>query len=528
MSLSLHCLRWITPLLAALLFAVPTTAAPSDAADGATGLPISLSQAIELALINNLEIELQKNAVFSAEASVRQALGQFDPVFGAGYQYGETTRTLDSEASVAAGGLDSVRSESASTSASVSGQLPTSTRYSGRVNDVSSADTFNDFAEEHTAGADLSITQPLLKGRGWDIATMEVRIARRNLNITWLGFRAAVEEILLQVEQAYWNLLLAQDDLVVRQKSVEAAQSLVDEAHAKLEVDSASEADVVQAESGLAQRQLSLIEARRTVQLRQRLLKDLIFPDLQEAVDELIPTDHPAEEFTVPDYQEILDRALAMRVELEQAEHRIANADDQLRRGRNSRLPQVDLEAGYGYNGLGTSFSDSFNQVYDRDNPSWTVGLVYSKPWPDRAAHASVDQLRAAVRQQTIEAERVRRGIILEAAEVYDNLKSAAERVNASRIAVRLARLNVENEKVRYGVNQATLNDVLRLEAELAQTETSLLSAIADYQNGIANMRRTCGAMLDFWNIRMIENQSVLESASPEAPSQTTGDDDAS
>ena len=269
-------------------------------------------------------------------------------------------------------------------------------------------------------------------------------------------------------------------------------------------------------------------EARRTVQLRQRLLKDLIFPDLQEAVDELIPTDHPAEEFTVPDYQEILDRALAMRVELEQAEHRIANADDQLRRGRNSRLPQVDLEAGYGYNGLGTSFSDSFNQVYDRDNPSWTVGLVYSKPWPDRAAHASVDQLRAAVRQQTIEAERVRRGIILEAAEVYDNLKSAAERVNASRIAVRLARLNVENEKVRYGVNQATLNDVLRLEAELAQTETSLLSAIADYQNGIANMRRTCGAMLDFWNIRMIENQSVLESASPEAPSQTTGDDDAS
>ncbi|MDD8049904.1 MAG: TolC family protein, partial [Verrucomicrobiota bacterium] len=97
--------------MAALLFAVPTTAAPSDAADGATGLPISLSQAIELALINNLEIELQKNAVFSAEASVRQALGQFDPVFGAGYQYGETTRTLDSEASVAAGGLDSVRSE---------------------------------------------------------------------------------------------------------------------------------------------------------------------------------------------------------------------------------------------------------------------------------------------------------------------------------------------------------------------------------------------------------------------------------
>jgi outer membrane protein TolC len=491
-----------------------------------SGVPISLSQAVELALVNNLEVELQKIAVVSAEASVRQALGQFDPTFGARYQYGEATRELDAESSVAAGGLDSVRSESTSTSASVSGLLPTSTRYSGRISDSSSADTFNDFAEEHNANADFSITQPLLKGRGWDLTTMEVRIARRNLNITWLGFKVALEDILLRVEQAYWNLLLAIEDLEVRKKSVAAAQSLVDEARAKLEVDAASEADVVQAESGLAQRLLSQIEARRTVELRQRLLKDLIFPDLQEVTEALQPTDRPSEEFPVPEYQDIVNQAMAMRVELQQAEHRIANADDQLLRGRNNRLPQVDLEGSYGYNGLGSSYSGAFSDIGDRNNPSWTVGLVYSKPWPDRASHASIDQLKAAVRQQTVQAEQVRRGILLEAGEVFDNLKSAAERVKASRLAVRLARLNVENEKVRYEVNQATLNDVLRLEAELAQSETGLLSAIADYQNGVANLRKTCGTMLDFWNIRMIENQSFIERAPDEDPGMEKGGTD--
>ena len=489
--------------------------AASAQESAARSLPITLSEAVEMALAYNLDIALQRESVISADARLLQARGQFDPEWTAAYTHGEDTRSLDAESSTAAGGLSSVRSESQTARASFGGQLPVSTRYAANLQGRSSADTFNDFEEEVVTQAGLSITQPLLQGRGPRVAQTALRISRRGVRLSRLEFRDQVESILLSVESAYWDLLRARQDVEMRRKSVRAAESLLDQVMVRVEVDTASEADRIQAESGLAQRRISLLEAERTLEVQDRVLKDLLLPDLGADMGRLEPTDAPEPDLSLPTYQEVLNQALLHRPELERAEIQIANAEDQLYQARNQRLPQVDVEGAVGVNGLGGSFSSSWNNGKDADNNNWSLGVVYRTPWPNRRNEGAVLEQESALRQQWLQAAKVRRRILLEVGEIHDRLKSSAQQIQAGEIAVDFARLSLENEKSRYDVQKSTVHDILLLETELQQAELGLHQITTDHRKNQANLRRICGTLLDRWDVEWVD-----DSLPPEPPPQ--------
>lgn len=492
---------------AVLLLAVTADAQPGPGADMAEDtVPITLEQAIYLALTNNLDISLQREAVVSADAGVLQAKGQFDPTVSAGYTQGEDNRTLEAESSVAAGGLEAVRTESQSARLSVGGQVPLSTRYNARVENTASADTFNDFNDEHVSRASVTLTQPLLEGRGHEVTTTGLRVARRNLHVSWLNFRIQVETVVQEVELAYWDLIRARRDLEVRQKSVEAAETLLAHVRAKVEVGTAAEEEQVQSESGLAQRMIARIEAQRSLELRDRILKDLIVRDLVAARARLEPVDEEVVEPTIPPYEEVLREALTERPELDRARTLIAGAEDDLNLTRNTALPQLDLEASYGVNGLGGSFGDSLENGREGDNNAWSIGVVYTKPWPDRDSRGALRQQESAVRQQRLQAEQEQRRIVLEVGEVYDRLRSSADQITASEAAVTYAKKVLENERVRFDVQKATVYDLLLRETDLMEAALSLFQATADFRKNRANLYRVRGALLDRWGIELVRD----------------------
>lgn len=490
---------------ASLLFAVAANAQNRQRAETpADTVPVTLGQAIYMALTNNLDISLQREAVVSADAGVLQAKGQFDPTVNAGYTQAEDNRTLEAESSVAAGGLEAVRTESQSAQLSVGGQIPLSTRYNARLDNTASADTFNDFDEEHVSRASLTLTQPLLEGRGHEVTTTGLRLARRNLHVSWLNFRIQVETVVQEVELAYWDLIRARRDLEVRQKSVEAAQTLLDHVRAKVDVGTAAEEELVQSESGLAQRRIALIAAQRSLELRDRILKDLIVRDLAAATARLEPVDEALLEPTIPPYDDVLQEALAERPELDRARTLVAGAEDRLNQTRNTGLPQLDLEGSYGVNGLGGSFGESLENGREGDNNAWSIGVVYTKPWPDRDRRGALRQQESALRQQRLQAKQEQRRIILEVGEVYDRLRASADQIEASEAAVTYAKKVLENERVRFEVQKATVYDLLLRETDHMEAALSLFQAMADFRKNRASLYRVRGALLERWGIELV------------------------
>lgn len=473
--------------------------------------PLTLEEAVELALTHNLDIALQRELVITSIAQLLQAEGTFDPEWNTGYTYAEDTRSLDAEGSVAAGGLDTVRSESTAANLAVGGLLPVSTRYAANIRNRSSADTFNDFDEEYTATAGISLIQPLLRGRGPELTQMGIRIASRGITLSELEFQNQVESILLRLEQAYWDLQRAHRDLSVRKKSVEAAESLLAQVEARIDAQAASVADRVQAESGLAQRRIGVLEAERNLELQDRILKDLLLPDLRTATALLDPVDEPDLDLTLPVYEEILAQAEANRPEFEQARLQIANTEDELQRVRNDRLPQLDLEGSLGINGVGGSFGSALDDGREADNNNWSLGVVLRTPWPNRKARAALSIQESELRRELIQAQKTQRQIQLEVDEIYDRIRSSTEQLHAREIAVDFARLSLENEKAKYEVGTATVHDLLLLETELQEAALGLYQATAEHRKHQVTLRRVTGTLLEHWNIDLAEDPAGLE-----------------
>lgn len=466
-------------------------------------VPLALDQAIAQALEHNLDIAIQRESIYAAEAGVLESLGAFDPSFSSGYSTSEDERPLDAESATAAAGLTRVRTESESANLNLSGQTPLSTRYSLGAQDRSSADTFNEFEDEHVFSASVTLTQPLLRGRGKTYATYGVRLSRRNLRISQLDFRVQVERILIDVEKAYWDLIRAEWNLAVRQKSVDAAESLLKQVEIKRDVATASEADRIQAQSGLAQRELTLLEARRQRSQQDRALKHLVLKDLSQPTPPFDPIDRPDTNRVIGTRQEVLQEALAQRPEMKKTQIELKNAREAVARAENDQRPQVDLEAGYGLNGLGGSFGNSFESARSGDDNNWSIGLVYRKTWPDRRNRGAVQRQESALRSQQLRTRQVRRGIILETDDLFDRLNGVLDQIRAGKPAVSYARLNLENERTKFEVQKSTVHNILLLEAELLEVELNLDGSRIEQAKILAELERVKGTLLERWGIQL-------------------------
>ena len=475
----------------------------ASAQDDAERIPLTLAQAIDLALENNLDLAIQRESIRSAEAGVLDSLGAFDPAIQTGYTTSEDQRSLNAESAAAAASLARVRTETESVNLTLSGQTPLSTRYSLGAQNRSSADTFNQFEEEHVFSASTTLTQPLLRGRGRDYATYGVRLARRNLQITQFDFQVQVERTLIEVEQAYWELIRADRDLSVRQKSVDAAASLLKQVQIKLDVGTASVAERVQAQSGLARRELAVLEVRRERSHRDRMLKDLVLKGLVTPTAPFDPTDRPGTNRVAVVRENILREALDRRPELKKTQIELQNAEEALWRAEHDQRPQVDLEASYGVNGLGGSFGNSYDAAQTGDDNNWSVGLVYRRAWPDRQRRAAIDRQESALRTQELQASQARRRIILEIDDLVDRLNSVLDQIRAGDVAVSYARVNLENERAKYDVQKSTVHNILLLEAELLDAELNLGRFGVEYQKVRAELDRARGTLLDRWGVEM-------------------------
>ena len=262
--------------LATLLNVITSTIWVSAEEPDDTLLAMHLDEAIALALEHNLSLAIQRESLTAAQAGILQAHAAFDPSFSAGYSLSEDQRPLDAESSLAADGLTRARTEKRQRKCRLSGATPLSTSYALNASNRSSADTFNEFNDEHASSGSITLTQPLLRGRGRSYATHGVRVAQRNVNMNIIDLQKQTQQTVLQVEQAYWSLFDAERTLEVRRKSMAAAASLLEQVDIQVEVGTASEADRVQAQSGLAQRKVTLVTAERTYRQQHRSMINLL------------------------------------------------------------------------------------------------------------------------------------------------------------------------------------------------------------------------------------------------------------
>jgi outer membrane protein len=306
-----------------------------------------------------------------------------------------------------------------------------------------------------------------------------VQAAREDLNASDFDLSTARQDVILNVQQAYYNHVLALRLMRVNEEAVERNIQNLNHAKGFFDIGTRPMIDVTRAQVDLANAQLELVRARNRVAITLSSLKNAIgVPDL--------PPYRPVEALEIPlavvSLEESIRTALDTRTELHALRARIRSANANLTLARRSFLPSLGVDANWNYRG------QEFPLV-----PNWSMGVSLTIPVLNPPLFSQLDKAGAILAAAQANEETAIQNIILEVQHSHLDLGEAQERIRASEVLVRQARENLELAEGRYEVGVGPLIDVTDAQLALTRAESESIQAIVDFKLAEARLRKAMG-----------------------------------
>ncbi|HYN15681.1 MAG TPA: TolC family protein [Terriglobales bacterium] len=427
--------------------------------------------------------------------------------------------------------------------------LPTGTTYSVGFNNQrqTTNSTFTELNPLIATGMRITFTQHLLQGLSINANRRFITIARNNREISDVAFRSQAINSVAQIENIYWDLVSAYDDVRVKERSLALAQKTLSDNKKQVEIGTLAPIEVTRAESAVASGQQDLIVSQTNLQLQQLLMKNALtrnMTDPQLASAPVIPTstmELPKQEPVVP-IQDLINEALQRSPDLAQSRIDLTNRDITKRATRNELLPTVDLVAWYGSSGLAgntnplaicvppnttgcvssplppTGFGDAFTNLFGYNAPDYAVGLSVNIPIRNRSAQA--DQVRSELeyRQAQVRLQQLQNQIAIQVRNAQFSVQQNRARVDAAISARQLASESLNAEQKKYALGASTNTLVLQAQRDLAQAESNVVTAMAAYEKSRVELDRVMGLTLTHNGIEVADAESGRVTRMPNVP----------
>ena len=230
---------------------------------------------------------------------------------------------------------------------------------------VTTDNPFTDYSPYLQSIFKATLTQHLLQGAGIWMNKRFIYQALNDRRIADSSFRQQILYTVNQVENIYWGLVQAYEDVQAKERALEQSQQLLADNKKQLEIGSMAPLDVVNAESSVAADQQALISSQSALNYQQQIIKQAIARNLNDAAlsaAPVIPTDRVSLDAIPEESQPVealVQEAFQQRPELEQAVLTLRNDEITLKGARNALLPTLDAYGFYGSSALGGAQSQA-------------------------------------------------------------------------------------------------------------------------------------------------------------------------
>ena len=377
--------------------------------------------------------------------------------------------------------------------------------------------------------------QNLLQGFGFLPTTRFIRFARNNREISDVAFRLQIITTVDQIENMYWDLVYAFENVRVQQESLAYAQRALEDAQRQAKVGTVPPIQVVSAQSTVATGQQNLIVAQNNLQLQELLMKNALSRSMEDPVlaeADVIPTSVmqiPSDEPVIP-IQDMINDALQHRAELVQSRIDLNTRELNNKAIRNSMLPTLQAFAYYGGSGVGgdvnpavppcsstsgnfcfnpktapppfrtsnsVSYTETLNQLVNSTAPDRGIGLSLNIPIRNRLAQSNQVRAELEYRQALVREHQLENQVRIEVRNAQFDVKQNRAAVAAAQSAVDLARQTLEADQQKLRVGLTTEVTILQDAATLTTGESNLVSAKAAYEKSRIELDRSTGLLLE-------------------------------
>ncbi|HEY0462550.1 MAG TPA: TolC family protein [Pyrinomonadaceae bacterium] len=531
----------------------PLPSAERVGVDVANQLPISLQDAITLALQNNNDIDSSRIGVTIAEFNLRAAQGVYDPNFTFNGYY--ESRTTPTASTIGGASGDSVTQRGFFGAAGVNGF----SRVGGGSYNVdfssSRTDTTNlnaTLRAQYPTVLTATFTQPLFRGRRIDNNRRTIEIAKKNLSLSDAQFRQRAIEVIAQVEQAYWDLAYALRNLQVQIDAVKQARLQLESNQRLVSKGVLAPIEITAANAQITSFEQNVYTAQQSVTQSENTLKTLMLPDRSNEIwtRALVPVSPVELEVPKIPLEQAISAALTNRQEIAQLQTNTEINKINEKFYRDQTKPQIDLVATYTGNGLAgipadprtvttsaltarvnelsaleglpplTTVSNtttvpprlnggvfkSLTNLFTAAYPTYNVGVQISFPFGNTTAKANLGRTLAegtqientrAQTEQTIEAD-VRNGL--------QTLRSAEARLQAAAATRASAEQLYESEQRQFRAGTSTVYLVFQRQTTLISARAIELQAQTDLNKAISTFQRVIGTTLTANSVEITDN----------------------
>lgn len=389
-----------------------------------------------------------------------------------------------------------------------------------------------------TSSVRMTISQHLLQGFGIGLNLRTIRITKNNREVADIAFRQQVISTVSQIQQIYWDLVNAYEDLRVKERSLALGNQLLSDTRKQVQIGTLAPIEIVRVQSQVAASNQDLIVSQTNLQLQQLFMKNAITKNLNDqtlATAEVVPTDTmsmPSQEPVQP-IQDLINDALQHRPELASSRIDLVNRDINKKAFKNALLPTVDMFAFAGTSNLAgsknplststiviptTGYGDVFSGLFGSDFPDYGIGLSILIPIRNRSAQA--DQVRSELeyRQAEMRLQQLQNQIRIQVRNASYAVQQNRARVEAADSAVTLANQTLDAEQKKYLLGASTNYNVLQAQRDLALAESNLVAARAAYEKSRVDLDTSTGSTLTSLGIQISDAETGNVTTMPKVP----------
>jgi outer membrane protein TolC len=162
---------------------------------------------------------------------------------------------------------------------------------------------------------------------------------------------------------------------------------------------------------------------------------------------------------------------------------------------KNQRWPQVDLNASFGYNGIGKNITRSYRNYWERTQPTWSAGLVITYPVWDRTGKSRLLQAEKRKAQALLELKRTEVVLMSAFDSSLRELDNAAERMELVQDSVRLAESALDAELKRLASGLTTSFNVAQAQRDVSTARSRALATRVDLNKAYTQVGFVLGTL---------------------------------
>lgn len=465
-------------------------------ADAAT-TPLSLKEAIRMAAEKNLDVRAEFYNPAQFESDIQRNRSIYDPLFVFDTSYSDSTSPAISPSLNTSG-------QSVDLNASLSQLLWTGgTATAIFRNNYSSTDSV--IASEPNnwqSKIGVTLSQPLLKNSGRENTEINITVSRLSKFASMEHLNTRLLNTVAQARLEYFKLYSLREQLEVRKVSLQLAQRILSETKARVSAGVLPAMEILNAEFGAVSREKDVIDAEKAVSDQLDVLRLLLQLQVQ---GDISTSDVPGRDQLQFSEEDAVKRALS-RPDIKELKRSLEIAELQTRVYGNNIKPDLKLNAQAGIAAKERTYARELEKIGTLDSPYWSVGLVLTYPFGNRAAENDYRKSRLRTEQTALQIKSLEESVIKDTKAALRSVSIGYKQIEVAERGRAYADERLKAFIRKNEVGLATTKDVLDVENDLATAKNNLITAVVAYNNAVTQLWQVTGELLEREGIRVVES----------------------